>query len=155
MSKVVNKNINKTKISIEEDKKAGRCIAAIEDRFASRSGGIKGYQPYSSEHVYEEESVNKFYYPGDPDTIWDDLNMIWVEGSLGVAAAYIKEGNSRKALEIIESMMLLRSGRGFRYANINIPYQFSDNPGVASTAWFVIAVRIMTDRDVNNLYWGK
>ena len=59
------------------------------------------------------------------------------------------------ALEIIESMMLLRSGRGFRYANINIPYQFNDNPGVASTAWFVIAVRIMTDRDVNNLFWGK
>ena len=142
-------------ISIGEDEKAGRCIAAIEDRFASRSGGIKGYGPYSSEHVYEEESVNKFYYPGDPDKIWDDINMIWVEGSLGVAAAYIKEGNSRKALEIIESMMLLRSGRGFRYANINIPYQFNDNPGVASTAWFVIAVRIMTDRDVNNLFWGK
>jgi len=142
-------------VSIGEDEKARRCIAAIENRFVSKSGGIRGYKPFSSEYIYEEKSINKFYYPDNPDTSWDDLNLIWVEGSLGVAAAYIKLGNSKKALEIIKSMMPLRSDRGFRYANINIPYQFSDNPGVAGTAWFVIAMRIMRDREINTLFLGK
>jgi hypothetical protein len=37
-------------------------------------------------------------------------------------------------------------GGGFRYASIPVPYQFSDYPSVASTAWFVIAAEQPKDR---------
>ncbi|MGQ9631829.1 MAG: hypothetical protein ACUVXI_16195 [bacterium] len=141
--------------SIGEDKRARRCLSAIEERFASQSDGARGYKPYSSGTVYEDERVNAYYYPDNPEMGWDDVDMVWVEGSLGVALAYIKAGNPRRALEIIESAMALRSGGGFRYSTLNIPYQFSDDLSVASTAWFVIAVEALRDRAANAAFWGR
>jgi len=141
--------------SIGEDEKARRCLVTIENRFLSKSKGNRGYIPYSSEYVYEDKRLNKYYYPNNPEMRWDNLGLIWIEGSLGVAAANIKAGDTKKALEIIKEMLLIRSGKGFKYANIFVPYKMSDYPGVASTAWFVIIVNMLKNSDINILFWGK
>jgi hypothetical protein len=141
--------------SIGERSRAERCLQTAEQYFRTRSGAPQGYRPYYKEPVFEEETVNAHYYPHDPRTRWKDLDIVWGEGSLGVAAAYIKSGKPRKALEIIEDMLLLRVGDGLRYATEEIPYQFSRDPSVASTAWFVIAVEMLMNPDTNNSFWDR
>ncbi len=141
--------------SIDEDRMARECLATIQNNFTSEFEGLRGYKPYYAETVYKDEKVNTYYFPKNPEMRWEDLNMIWIEGSLGVATAYIKAGNWRKGLETIKSLTSLHVDGGFRYSTMNIPYQFSNNPSVASTAWFVIAVEILKDEDLNKAFWGK
>ena len=76
--------------SIGERSKAERCLQTIEHYFGSRSEGMRGYRPYYAENVYETAAVNAYFYPEDPGKRWRDVDIVWGEGSLGVAAAYIK-----------------------------------------------------------------
>lgn len=140
-------------LSIGEEEKARRCLAVIEERFISHADGIAGYKPYSGEPVYEDERVNSYYFPGDREKTWKDLDLVWVEGSLGVALAYIKAGDRKRGVEIVESMLPLRLEGGFRYASRDVSYQFSTYPSVASTAWFVLAVAVLTNEVVEAIFW--
>ena len=71
-----------------------------------------------------------------------------------MASAHIKAGNPEAALNILESLLPARVSGGFRYSTADIPYQFSTYPSVASTAWFVIAVESLLDRQKNSMFWG-
>jgi hypothetical protein len=142
-------------LSIGEDRMARKCLATVEKHFVAQSGNSRGYRPYYAETVFENRKVNGYFFPEEPGMRWTDLNIIWGEGSLGVATAYAMAGNTGKAREIIESMLHLRVDGGFRYATINIPYQFSNSPSVASTAWFVIAVQVLKDKDMRAAFWGE
>ncbi len=142
-------------LSIGEDLMARRCLTTVENHFAVQSGVSRGYRPYYTEPVFEDRRVNGYFFPENPGMRWSELDIIWGEGSLGVATAYAKTGNTWRATEIIESMLPLRVDGGFRYATINIPYKFSNQPSVASTAWFVIAVQILKDEDMRAAFWGK
>lgn len=139
-------------LAIGDNKKAQLSLKAT-DNFYNRSNGLEGYSPYFKETIYEGDEVNQFYYPENPGKTWKEVNLIWGEGSLGVAVAYIRAGNIKKGLTIIKQMMLMEKDGGFKYASINIPYQFTDFPSVASTAWFVIASEIYLNQD--DLFWGK
>jgi hypothetical protein len=141
--------------SIGEDKMAIRCLQTIQDSFFSRSKGISGYKPYYAETVYEDNMVNAYYFPDNPTKKWKDVEMIWIEGSFGVAAANVKAGNWDNAHEIIRRLLPLNVNGGFQYATQFIPYQFSVYPSVASTAWFVITVEIMKNDQINTLFWDK
>jgi hypothetical protein len=55
----------------------------------------------------------------------------------------------------MESMAALVVDGGFRYASAPVPYQFSDYPSVASTAWFVIAAEMLRGTAAGGLFWGK
>ena len=138
--------------SLGEDEKATQCLKATNN-FFTISKGIKGYAPYYKETVYENDRVNQFYYREKPNMTWRDLNLVWVEGSLGVAAAFIRAGNFEKGAAIINAMMRMQDGGGFQYASIEIPFQFSIFPSVASTAWFVIATELYLNQD--KLFWGN
>jgi hypothetical protein len=141
--------------SIGERAKARRCLQTIERNFHNQSKGIRGYRPYYADPVFEEREVNAYFYPDDPDTRWCDINIVWVEGSLGVAAAYIKSGQKRKAVDIMEAMMPLSCDGGMPYATVEIPYQFSIDPSVASTAWFVIVLEMLRKPERNALFWDR
>jgi hypothetical protein len=141
--------------SIGEDIKAHRCLVTIQNSFSSHSDGVEGYRPYYAETVYEDKMVNAHYFPENPTIRWEDLEIIWIEGSLGVAAAYVKAGNWEKAHDIVRAMLPHQIGGGFRYATEDIPYQFSVYPSVASTAWFVITVEIMKNSMINALFWSQ
>jgi hypothetical protein len=139
-------------LAIGEDEKALLSLNATNN-FFNRSKGLEGYGPYFKEMIYEDRDVNQFYYPENPGKTWKELKMIWGEGSLGVAVAYIRAGHLEKGLEIINNMMLMQKKGGFKYASINIPYLFNNFPSVASTAWFIIASEIYLNQE--NLFWGK
>jgi hypothetical protein len=141
--------------SIGERAKARRCLETIERNFRTRSEGLWGYRPYYEEPVFEEGEVNAYFYPNDPDRRWRDMEIVWGEGSLGVAAAYLKIGQAGKAIRILEAMLPLSVEGGMRYATVEIPYQFSVNPSVASTAWFVMVVEMLRKPELNVFFWGK
>ena len=131
------------------------CLEAMEERFRSQADGFQGYRPYSFEAVYENDQVGMFFFPGAPRTLWRDLNFVWGEGSFGAASAFIRGGKRDKALGIVESLLTLRDGGGFRYASCTVPYLFNDYPSVASTAWFVIAVEMLKGGDAGASFWDR
>jgi len=139
-------------LSFGEHKKANQCLKAT-DNFFNISNGIEGYAPYYKETVHENENVNRFYYRTRPETTWSDIGLVWAEGSLGVAVAYLRAGNPIKASGILNAMMAMRERGGFQYASMEIPYQFNKFHSVASTAWFVIANEIYLNNET--LFWGK
>jgi hypothetical protein len=141
--------------SIGEREKALRCLETAERYFHNRSEGVWGYRPYYADPVFEEREVNAYLYPDAPDTRWRDIDIVWAEGSLGVAAAYIKTGHTERALRIVESMVPLSVEGGLRYATVEIPYQFSIDPCVASTAWFVIVLEMLSKPELNACFWDR
>jgi hypothetical protein len=141
--------------SIGERGKARRCLNAIERDFRCQSEDVWGYRPYYAEPVFEEGEVNAYFYPDDPDKRWRDMEIVWGEGSLGVAAAYMKGGQKAKAVEIVEAMLPLSVEGGLQYATVDVPYQFSTDPSVASTAWFVMVVEMLRKPELNALFWDK
>ncbi|MGQ9616779.1 MAG: hypothetical protein ACUVWJ_10330 [Spirochaetota bacterium] len=140
-------------LSIGEDEKAARCLQTFQGLFISKHGRIKGYRPYVLESVYEDERINSYYYPEHPRMLWKDLPFVWGEGSCGAAAALIRCGKIREGAEVLNSMLLLRVGDGFRYASGKVPYQFNDYPCVATTAWFVIAVELLKGGRAGIIFW--
>jgi len=139
-------------LSVNEADKAIRSLKATGN-FFHRSGKLEGYAPYYKEMVYESEAINRFYYQDNPGKTWKELKIIWGEGSLGVAVAYLRAGYLEKGLSIINNMLPIQENGGFKYASMNIPHQFSVFPSVASTAWFVIASEIYLNQDT--LFWGN
>jgi hypothetical protein len=136
------------------DAQADRCLQVMESRFAVRVGDVRGYRPYGREPVYTDARVNAYYYPGG-GMLWSDLPLVWCEGSLGAAAAYIRAGRAAEARLVMESQAGLAVDGGFRYASMPVPYQFSDYPSVASTAWLVIAAQMLRGSPAGGLFWGK
>jgi hypothetical protein len=141
--------------SIGERGKARRCLNAIERNFRCQSEDVWGYRPYYAEPVFEEGEVNAYFYPDDPDKRWRDMEIVWGEGSLGVAAAYMKGGQKAEAMEILEAMLPLSVEGGLQYATVDVPYQFSTDPSVASTAWFVMVVEMLRKPELNASFWDK
>ena len=80
--------------------------------------------------------------------------MVWSEGSLGVAMAYLKMGEKEKAKSILEeiSKMQMPSG-GFQYATQEIPFQFSPSPSMAGTAWFAMVALALENETLLKLFW--
>ena len=141
-------------LSQGRDAQAARCLEVMEGRFAVQVGELRGYRPYGSEPVYTDARVNAFYYPTGGG-LWSDLPLVWCEGSFGAAAAYIRAGRPAEARAIMESLAGLAVDGGFRYASIPVPYQFSDYPSVASTAWLVIATEMLRGTPAGGLFWGE
>jgi hypothetical protein len=133
---------------------AGECLQVMESRFGLRVAELRGYRPYGREPVYTDPRVNAYYYPAGGG-LWSELPLVWCEGSFGAAAAYIQAGRPAEARHILESQSGLAVDGGFRYASIPVPYQFSDYPSVASTAWFVIATEMLRSTPAGGLFWGK
>ncbi len=141
--------------SIGENLKAQKSLNTIEKNFFCEIGDLRGFKPYYSGSIYEDEKVNAFYFHNNPEKQWGELDIVWGEGTLGVAAAYIKAGRKMKALEIIESIMPMQTNGGFRYASSAVPYQFNNYPSIASTAWFVVAIEMLKSTPSGVLFWTK
>ena len=117
---------------------------------------IYGYKPYLSGLVYEEQSdVNTYYFPESPQITWKDFDLIWPEGSLGVALSALKFGDLEKTQNILEAMKHFQApSGGIMYANHDVPFQFSTSPSVAGTAWFIIVSQSLENEDMKNLFWS-
>jgi hypothetical protein len=135
------------------DAQAGKSLDVMEKRFSVRSSEARGYRPYDRGPVYTDARVNRYYFPAGG--LWADLHIIWGEGSLGAAAAYIRAGRLAEGRAVMEGLSALTVGGGLRYASMVVPYQFSDYPSVASTAWLVIAAEMLRGAPAGELFWGK
>ncbi len=142
-------------LAIGENKKAKIALES-SSKYQVNLNGYIGYKPYIDLPLYEEPEINSLFFPEDPGKNWNELPMIWPEGSLGVAMAQIKIGDKVKAEQILKSMIHLQDSEGgLPYATENLKFQFSKNPSVAGTAWLVMAISAIEDDNIKNLFWEK
>ncbi len=119
-----------------------------------KSNQHQGYKPYADLLLYEDTELNTLFYPEAPEKNWNDLPMIWPEGSLGVAMAYLKLKKNEQAVELIKSMVKLQDREGgLPYATEYLRYQFSRNSSVAGTAWLVMVISALEDENILRLFW--
>lgn len=110
----------------------------------------------------------------EPEDIdWPATDVVWSEGSLGVAMAALKlgyalleEGDLRghiyiqKAQLILDEMEKLQTvdaNGGLLYAvsPITTLTDFPQAPSVAGTAWFLMVQRATADRALRDAFWGS
>lgn len=139
--------------SIGSKGKMKRALDFMEKNFRTESASFKGYAPYFDEYVYEDKSLNRHVFNGNENTKWKDANIVWSEGSLGAAAAWIRKGDMAKGYEIIRNSAAMSVDGGFIYSSENLPYLFSDYPSVAGSGWFIIASELY--RNPDNIFWSE
>ena len=139
--------------AVGENSKALAALKSTENYFV-KSKNHQGYKPYFDELLYEDPEINTLFYPDSPKENWSDLPMIWTEGSLGVALAYLKLKQNKQAAEVIKAMVALQDKEGgLPYATEALRYQFSDNSSVAGTAWLVMVIAALEDERNLRLFW--
>ena len=130
-------------------------LEAIEDFYASRHGKAIGYRPYFGSPIYKNFEVGRYYFPERPRKQWQEIPLVWAEGSLGVALAYLRMGRTKKASSILAGLELLQGeGKGLRYSSRDIPYHMSNVPSVAAAAWLVIVSEALEGNPVAQEFWN-
>lgn len=134
--------------AIGETAKAQRSLDYVDNTFLEWGDGIWGYKPNA----------------GDVDGInWDYEYVVWSEGSLGVAVAYLKLGGSPNLARAQEILIEIAKLQEAYDANGGILYtvyaglemgDFARAPSVAGTGWFVMALRAWSDPVGKDLFWG-
>jgi hypothetical protein len=138
----------------DDTDRAATMLSAADERFRVTRDDHAGYIPYGDSSVYENPAITEAYF-GSRDVTWTQVAPLWIEGSLGVAVARAKLGDEQAAVTVTESMHHYRHGNGgFKYADTEVPHQFTTYRSVASTAWYVIAVRVIADERVRNTFWS-
>jgi hypothetical protein len=136
-----------------EFEKAQQTLRSVET-YASRDGEAAGYRPYSDERIFPGFEIGKFFFPNDPRKRWRDLPLVWSEGTLGVALAYLRAGHPERARQIIDALRPLQSvSSGLRYASRSVPHQMSDAPSVAASSWLVYTVGVLTGNPIAEQCW--
>lgn len=118
--------------------KARRALAVTESYYAVRNGRATGYRPYSDQRVYADPEVGRFFFPDNPKKQWRELPLVWSEGTLGVALAHLRMGNTDRARQIVAGLNSLQAkNSGMRCASMGVPYQMAEAPCVAGSAWLI------------------
>ncbi len=139
--------------AIGEKTKAEASLKTVS-KYHVKSENHQGYKPYIDILLYEDPEINTLFFPDDPGKNWNDLPLIWPEGSLGVAMAYIKMGQNQQAIELLQSVLKLQDKEGgLPYATEYLRFQFSTNPSVAGTAWLVMVISALEDENILRLFW--
>jgi len=137
-----------------EPDKAQQALASVESYYGSRDGETSGYRPYFDERIFPAFPVGKFYFPDDPRKEWRSLPLVWAEGTLGVALAYLRTGQPARARQIIEALRPLQvTASGLRYASRSVPHQMSDAPSVAASTWLVFAAGALAGDPMAEAFW--
>ena len=139
--------------AVGEESKAVVALNSTAKYFVS-SNQHQGHKPYVDLLLYEDTELNTLFYPKTPEKNWNDFPMIWPEGSLGVAMAYLKMKKNEQAVDLIKSMVKLQDEEGgLPYATEHLLYQFSKKSSVAGTAWLVIVISALEDENTLKLFW--
>jgi hypothetical protein len=132
-----------------EAEKASRALEAVERYYASRSGDVGGYRPYADRTIYDDSAVSRFFFPGNPQKQWNDLPLVWSEGSWQVALAYVRLGRPERAKEIALRLRALQEKTGgVRYASMELPFEMAAAPSVAGSAWLILVSRALSGDSV-------
>ncbi|MCF8059604.1 MAG: hypothetical protein K9K67_09925 [Bacteriovoracaceae bacterium] len=125
------------------------------DAYTNSFDPIRGHRPYINVLINEDPQINQFFYPKNPKKTWNDLDLSWYEGTFGVNLARLKiKGVNNKIKELILNAIKIQKKNGsFIYSTKKIPFQFSNNPSVASTAWFIIFASSYLVPELGQEFW--
>ena len=128
--------------------RARRSLETARQLYWNRDGPAQGHRPYYDWPIYEDRKVGEWFFPDASAKQWKDLPIVWSEGSLGVALAYLRLEDKKQATEILEGLEpLIQEDGGLLYASRDVPYHFSRLPSVAGTAWWVFLQEALKDPD--------
>ena len=138
------------------EKKLATIALKKADQYYTTHGKFKGHKPYRNFLVYEDLDINKIFYPKNPKKDWNDIPIVWFEGTYGVIMAKIKLGKIKEAMRDTKNTLLAQGNDGaLPYATNEIEFQFTTAPSVASTAWFIMVGRALQDRKMRAAFWSK
>jgi hypothetical protein len=141
-------------LAIGETGKAQQSLRQIDAYYASRDGAAAGYRPYCDDHIFPGFQAGRFYFPENPRKRWRDLPLVWSEGSLGVALAYLRMGQPDRARQILQGLRTLQvASGGLRYASRSVPHQMTDAPSVAGSAWLVFLAEALKGNPLAEQFW--
>ena len=128
--------------------RARRSLETARQLYWNRDGPAQGHRPYYDWPIYEDRKVGEWFFPDASAKQWKDSPIVWSEGSLGVALAYLRLEDKKQATEILEGLEpLIQEDGGLLYASRDVPYHFSRLPSVAGTAWWVFLQEALKDPD--------
>jgi hypothetical protein len=137
-----------------EPEKARKALATVERFYPARDGEVVGYRPYFDYPIYGDPEVGKFFFPDNPRKQWRDVPLVWSEGSLGVALAYLRTGQPERARQIVEGLRPLQvDNRGLRCASMELRFQMMDVPCVAASAWLEMVTDAMSGNPMAGQIW--
>ncbi|MBN1383572.1 MAG: exosortase-associated EpsI family protein [Elusimicrobia bacterium] len=140
-------------LSRNHEKKAVRAARTAAKYSCRIEKGI-GYKPYLGKPIYETYEVGKYYFPGNPKKSWDDVNMMWTEGALGVSLAYLRIGDKSKGEKVVKEVLRHSSETGgIHYSTMYVPHEFSEAPAVAPTGWLIINIGVIENNKIADLFW--
>jgi hypothetical protein len=129
-------------------------LGAIEAFYSAQDGDLGGYRPYFDHPIYKTAGVGKYFFPESPRKEWRELPLVWSEGTLGVALAYLRTGRAQRAGEIVVGLKALQvEGSGLRYASREVPHQMADVPSVAASAWLLLVTEAMAGNPLAEWFW--
>jgi hypothetical protein len=136
-----------------ERDKAQRALEVTHKYYATQEGDAIGYGPYSDSPVYENAEVGRFFFPDDPHKQWRSLPIVWSEGTLGVALAWLHLGQAERARQLVMGLRPLSENTGLRCATLELPFQMADVPCVAASAWLVLVVAALSHNPLAEQMW--
>jgi hypothetical protein len=137
-----------------ETEKAHQALRNVEQYYASRDGEAVGYRPYFEDHIFPGFEAGRFYFPDNPRKQWRELPLVWSEGSLGVALAYLRTGQPDRTRQIIAGLRPLQvESSGLRYASRGVPHQMTDAPSIAGSAWLVFLTEELKGNPLAERFW--
>jgi hypothetical protein len=141
-------------LAIGEIKQARRAIGVIEDYYATQQGEAVGYRPYSDSPVYADPEVGRFFFRDDARKQWRALPLVWSEGTLGVALARLRMGDAERARQLVLGLRPLDPKNvSLKCASLDLPFQMSDSPCVAASAWLVLVEEALAHNHLAEQMW--
>lgn len=121
------------------DRERADTSAAVADAsFAARDArtGARGHRAQRSGPLLESVLLQKVLGSKLPAQDWSELEVVWPEGSAGVALAAWRTGRVHRAREILDALEPLRAADGsLPTSTVDIPFLFDTRPSIAGTAW--------------------
>jgi hypothetical protein len=140
--------------AIGDSERAATASTTADTRYTARdpSSGVAGHRPYAAGPVFPEEVLARHLrrdrkaHAARADERWEHLDVVWPEGSAGVALAALRVGAPSRARAVVDGLESLRDATGaLPTATTDVPFLFDRTPSIAGTAW-VELVRFDLDR---------
>src|SRR5437660_891805 len=138
-----------------EPQRAQQALAAADRYYVSKHGDASGYRPYAEQAIYGDPEVGRVFFHESPRKQWRELPIVWSEGTLGVALAYLRMGQSPRARQIVAGLAPLQAANGgLRCASQELQYEMTQVPCVAASAWLVLGAEALAGNPVAMQVWN-
>jgi hypothetical protein len=118
--------------------RAASALRTADARYASRdrATGAHGHRPYAAGPLFPSAALASRFAPVLHASSWDRVELVWPEGSAGVAFAAWRAGDAARARAIVDDLERLRATDGsLPTATLDVPFVLDREPSIAGTAW--------------------